>query len=389
MKGCLICFAFLLNRRTVIIFAPIMKRIYNLIKAMCPITVLALLASPQDTLAAQEKKSWVPQLFGVIKPRFETNTETGDMRFNINNARLGVKGEAATSPGIFRYQFQADLNAEGKLSILDTYVTFASGAFEITLGQQLSRFCTEISRGPRLNYFASSSFMTSYIGSYYETSSAGSQTGNFGPRDIGIMLKYGATKKFPINIQAGLMNGNGINNPKWSKNVNFVGRVWIDPGKLLNGFGIAANYYTGKTPFGNNITMVGGELRYIKGRWIIEGEYARRWLWLPFETDKLDLAVAHAIYRQPMKNWGPVKFLAPMVRWDYGYNISLLDAQSDIMHFNAQRLTGGLTIGFTEKLLQCELRLNYEHFFIKNKPAGLASNPTFQNKVIVEFFLAF
>lgn len=44
---------------------------------------------------------------------------------------------------------------------------------------------------------------------------------------------------------------------------------------------------------------------------------------------------------------GPVKFIAPMIRWDYGRNIALLD-QSDILHLNAQRITGGLTIGFAK-----------------------------------------
>ena len=65
---------------------------------------------------------------------------------------------------------------------------------------------------------------------------------------------------------------------------------------------------------------------------------------------------------------GPVKFIAPMIRWDYGRNIALLD-QSDILHLNAQRITGGLTIGFAKKLLQCELRLNYEHYLIDRRPA--------------------
>ena len=55
--------------------------------------------------------------------------------------------------------------------------------------------------------------------------------------------------------------------------------------------------------------MAGGELRYMKERWIIEGEYASRWLGTASGTDRLDLAAVHAIYRQPVRQWGPVKFM--------------------------------------------------------------------------------
>jgi len=323
-----------------------MKRPYNIRATIRTAAAVLLLCAPAKAMA-QEAKPFAPKLFGVLKTRFETDTQTGDLRFNINNARLGVKGEAGGTAGLFRYQFQADLNSEGKLSILDTYVAFASGAFEVSLGQQLYHFGTELSRGPGKNYFASSSFLTTYVGSYY-------------------------TER---NVKISAAAGN-------------LARLWIDPGQVVDGFGIAGNYYTGKTPLGNDITMAGGELRYMKERWIIEGEYASRWLGTASGTDRLDLAAVHAIYRQPVRQWGPVKFIAPMIRWDYGRNIALLD-QSDILHLNAQRITGGLTIGFAKKLLQCELRLNYEHYLIDRRPAAIEANPAFHNKFIAEFFLAF
>ena len=366
-----------------------MKRPYNIRATIRTAAAVLLLCAPAKAMA-QEAKPFAPKLFGVLKTRFETDTQTGDLRFNINNARLGVIGEAGGTAGLFRYQFQADLNSEGKLSILDTYVAFASGAFEVSLGQQLYHFGTELSRGPGKNYFASSSFLTTYVGSYYteRNDKISAAAGNLGARDIGILFTYKGTEQFPVGILAGLVNGYGINNMAWHRNVNFVARLWIDPGQVVDGFGIAGNYYTGKTPLGNDITMAGGELRYMKERWIIEGEYASRWLGTASGTDRLDLAAVHAIYRQPVRQWGPVKFIAPMIRWDYGRNIALLD-QSDILHLNAQRITGGLTIGFAKKLLQCELRLNYEHYLIDRRPAAIEANPAFHNKFIAEFFLAF
>jgi hypothetical protein len=354
------------------------------------LAAVLLLCSPAK-VSAQESRTLLPSLFGGIRARFETDTQTGDLRFRVNHARLGAKGQLGAASGLFRYQFQADLNADGKLSILDTYASYASGPFEVLLGQQLNRFGTEWGRGAKLNYFASNSFLATYVGSYYmpQEGNAAAAAGNLGARDIGLLLRYNGSEKMPVGILAGLFNGYGTNNMTWHRNVNFVARVWIDPGTILDGFGIAGSYYTGRTPLSNAITMAGGELRYIKERWIVEGEYASRWLRTDAGTDRLDLAVVHAIYRQPVRNWGPIRFIAPMARWDYARNIALLEG-NDILHLNAQRATGGITIGFAQKLLQCELRLNYEHYFLGSNPAAaVKANPVFHDKFIAEFYIAF
>lgn len=354
-------------------------------------TAGAVLLSCIACTSVAQDKSFSHNIFGLLKTGFETSTETGEFRFNVNNARLGLVGLKGTSEQNFKYQIQAELNAEGKINILDTYVAFTSGAFEVSLGQQQYRFGTEANRGPRFNYFVNSSFFGNYIGSYYHIAQESTQNrvGNIGARDIGIIVKYNNHSKIPVNILAGLLNGSGINNPVWRKNVNFVARIWLDDNTILGGFGTAVNYYVGKTPFNDKITMGSAELRYIHNRWIIEGEYGCRWLTQDAKTNRLDLAVLHAIYRQPVNGWGPIKFLAPMARWDWGNNITLIDSNSDFFKFDAQRLTGGVTIGFAEKLLQCEVRLNYEHYFFGNKPQQIANNPTFQNKFIAEFFLVF
>lgn len=349
-----------------------------------------LLSCIAYTSAAQDK-SFSHNIFGLLKTGFEADTQTGEFRFNVNNARLGVVGSKGTPHQNFKYKIQTELNAEGKISILDTYVAFTSGTFELSLGQQQYHFGTEANRGPSFNYFASNSFFGSYIGSYYHTAQGSTPNGigNIGARDISVIVKYNNRSKIPVNILAGFLNGSGINNPLWRKSVNFVARAWLDSNTVLGGFGVAANYYVGKTLFDDKITMGSAELRYIHDRWIIEGEYGSRWLTQGRRTDRLDLAVVHAIYQQPVKGWGPIRFLAPMARWDWGNNITLIDSNSDFFSFDAQRLTGGLTIGFAEKLLQCEVRLNYEHYFFGDKPQQIANNPKFQNKFIAEFFLVF
>lgn len=352
--------------------------------------VILMLAIVVPVSAQPQKPAWLPEISGLLKTRFEADTETGDMRFNVNSARLGVGDSYDTSNGVFRYQFQAELNAEGKFSILDTYAGYTYGSFDVTLGQQQNRFGTELNRGTKLNYFASTSFLGTYISSYYGAPSADGQVkvGSLGARDLGVMLTYNNKTKVPINLMVGLLNGAGVNNPAWRKSMNFVARAWIKENTVLGGFGAALNYYTGTTPFGEKITMGGAELRYIYDRWIVEGEYASRWLMVGGHNDRLDLAAVHAIYRQPVK-WGVIKFVAPALRWDYGNNIAISGTNSSLEKFNAQRATAGVTFGFAEKLLKCELRLNYEQMFIADKPAAVANNPMFHNKFIAEFYFAF
>lgn len=342
---------------------------------------------------AQDSKPLVPKVFGLLKTGFQADTETGNFNFSVNNARVGLVGLRNAASGTFKYQVQLELNSEGKISLLDAFAAYSVGDFEVSLGQHQYRFSTELNRGPRLNYFGSSSFLGTYIGSYYKPADAADTQSkplckSLGSRDIGLLFKYNNKTNVPINLMAGVVSGNGINTSVWHNNVNFVARAWLDCNTVLGGFGAAINYYTGKTPLGNGITMAGVELRYIKDRWIVEGEYASRWLNLSGVNDRLDLAAVHAIYRQPVE-WGVIKFIAPMARWDYGHNITIMSSATELAKFDAQRATGGITLGFAKQLLDCELRLNYEQYFIADRPAAIADNPLFHNKFIVELYIAF
>lgn len=350
-----------------------------------------LLANPTPVSGTDGPKPFAPHVTGLLKTRFEANAQTSDMRFSVNNARLGIGGSNVTSIGTFRYQFQAELNAEGKFNILDTYAAYSIGSFEISAGQQQYRFGTELNRGPRLNYFADASLLACYIGSYFHDSpdKSGRKSGNLGSRDIGIVFKYANRSRIPINVLAGFVNGSGINTSLWRKNLNFVAKLWIEPQTALGGIGAALSFYTGRTPFADPINMIGGEIRYIDEHWKIEGEYARRNLIQSGKPDHLDLAALHALYFHPLSGRGLLKFIAPMARWDYGRNITMLASDADFIHFDANRATLGFTFGFAPTLQKCELRINYEHYFLNRAPQAVLQNPTFHNKFIVEFFLAF
>lgn len=375
------------------IFAAIMKHAHHFIIGRAAILAAASLFF--CTAAQAQEKRFTHNVTGLLKARMEADTEAGNFRFGVANARLGINGRTTgTGKTGFRYAFQVDLNAEGKLSILDSYAAFWAGPIEVSIGQQQYRFGTELNRGPRNNFFADNSFLTSYLTSYYHTDAAAgkSRYGSYGSRDIGLMLKYTATEYLPVDIFLGAMNGTGINNPVWDRHINFVARVSVDDGRIFNGFGIALNYYNGHSPYGDAISMAGAELRYMKGRWRAEGEYAERRLSVDGGVDPLRVAVAHLIYCQPLHDCGVLRFVAPMARYDYGDNLAVLvdegAGKSRIDHFSAQRATVGVTLGFAERLLQCELRLNYEHVF-GDLPAAAASNPALHNRFVLEFYLGF
>ena len=80
------------------------------------------------------------------------------------------------------------------------------------------------------------------------------------------------------------------------------------------------------------------------------------------------------------------QFAASLVRPD---DFVYLDGGSTVEHFNANRATGGVTIGFAPRLLKCELHLNYEHYFLANASEQVLADPRFHNKVMVELFLTF
>ncbi len=60
-----------------------MKRPYNIRATIRTAAAVLLLCAPAKAMAQEAAKLFAPKLFGVLKTRFETDTQTGDLRFNI------------------------------------------------------------------------------------------------------------------------------------------------------------------------------------------------------------------------------------------------------------------------------------------------------------------
>ncbi len=382
-------------------------------------TLLPVFICQFVTTSAQESTS--PQIYGVIKTKFEVSSYDGTHRFSVRNSRFGVRG--SVSPKM-RYAVQIELNSLGKLEVLDSYAAYKINDFELSVGQQQYKFSTDLDRGAGKNYFANRSFLGKFITQYYyytSNTSGGRQfhVSSIGSRDIGALLRYRNQTGIPFDISCGIFNGSGINNPQWTNRINFVSRIGIGRNK---GFGGAMSYYHGDTPITETtvateqnpnipfdplfrtvdcrqrIDMWGAEFRYIGSRLVVESEFAQRLLHTHIfseqethESQLMTAAVVSAIYRCPLPQSRFAEYLAPALRWDCGDNIQFANMSDGTLadSFSANRLTFGLNLGLAGEMLRAEIRLNFEHYFLDELPTDISVNQLLHDKITLEFFAAF
>ncbi len=325
------------------------------------ILVIFILTVLNPDLYAQKENEntpeFIPDLDAILKTKIEYDLNNSLMRFEVRNARFGVKGKINEYMG---YRFELDLSDEGKVKMLDAYVSFFPlKNLIVYLGQKKIPFSTDYLRSPADNIFANRSFLAKYI--------------NDGMRDIGIYAEYKFTGDIPVSIQAGGVNGTGNNNPEWISKPNLAGR--ITAGKD-DGFRLAGNIYYGEDQYREHLALFGGEIRYSAGSFFIESEYiSRNW------TDTLsarlhdDGVYIHSWYNFKLEN-KMVKIITPVARWDL-MGASVIKQESD-----ASRITLGLNFGFEPRQFQSEIRINYENYLKQ-------SLPIHTDKLTLEFIARF
>ncbi|MCD8072154.1 MAG: hypothetical protein LUE10_03070 [Alistipes sp.] len=372
------------------------------------LTVLAVTAF-SFTSRAQEADtggaatvSYIPEVFGAVKAKFETSLYDGSHRFNVRNSRIGVRGNASLR---MKYAIQIDFSNEGKLSILDSYVTYYTDRFEATLGQQQYRFSTDLDRGPNTSIFSNRSFLAKFLTTYYTTTLSGSHIGHsvssIGSRDLGALVRY-RLPRVPARINFGLFNGSGTNNPEWDNKINVVTKLELGRQQGLHG---AVSHYNGHTPAGTKVIyepdgslsvarftqrmrLWGAELSYSGSNFTLESEYAQRRL----RMDGLRLMhTAHiqGYYQFHIPKSKAMEYIAPVGRWDIGKNIEFADSDSLLDSFSANRATVGVNFGFTGKIVGSELRLQFEKYFVNRRPGDFHRNQLLQDKVTLEIVATF
>lgn len=325
---------------------------------------------------AQEDKSaeYRPNIHGTIRGKYEWQTEEGEGRFEVRNARISVDG--LVTP-ILSYKAEIDLCDEGKIKMLDAYARLKMARqWQFTIGQMRVPFTIDAHRSPHQQYFANRSFIAKQVGNV---------------RDVGAALGYDLNVGFPIKLEAGIFNGSGLTNQKdfWTKNINFSAKAQM---MLPHGFNITLSTQKIR-PDRTTVMMYDAGAYWHAQGWHVEAEY----LYKHYADD--EYKAVHAFdsfvsYDIPIRR-SAVKYITPLVRFDY------MGDHSDGMHYldgeentegqlttndyQRSRLTGGVTLSL-KRPFTGDIRINYEKYFYRD---GAVAKPSERDKAVVEFMVRF
>ena len=305
---------------------------------------------------------------GVIKAKLEMNVDSGVMRFNVRNSRIGVRGDIGEH---LSYRVQVELSNEGVFSPLDMVGTLKpTKNLSLLLGQQHVPFENIYIITPSEMMFANRAF----AGKFFTP----------GTRDIGAVAQYRfRIGGFPMEVQAGTFNGGRINSPQWTSRPSFACRLIAG---TMDGFRTSAKlyrYYREPTDASDALDLMfwGADVHYANSRLRVEAELMNRHSYIT----GLDLLGTYlqGAYTFGLPNTKMFHCLTPAARWDaMGYD-----------GFDVQRITAGIHFGLTFIPYDSLLRIDYEHYF-KQKDLNF---PDFHNrdryvadnKVTVELLVRF
>lgn len=343
---------------------------YFFIASLAFFTAIPVVADDDD-----DKVDLTPKVHGTIRGKYEYQTEEGDGRFQVRNARISLEGNVTK---IVSYKAEIDLSDEGQIKMLDAYTRLKPvRGLDFTIGQMRVPFTIDAHRSPHMQYFANRSFIAKQVGNV---------------RDVGATLGYSFNAGIPIKLEAGMFNGSGLTDQKdfWTNNINFSAKAQFF---LPRGFNITLSTQKIK-PDNVGIMMYDAGAYYHAHGWHVEAEY----LYKHYADDAFD--AVHSVdafvsYDIPLRKCF-FKKITPLVRYDY------MSDHSDGMRYNADgdedtsgaltindyqrsRLTGGLTFSLSLPFVS-DIRLNYEKYFYRE---GAIAKPSERDKIVIEFMTRF
>ncbi len=321
------------------------------------------------TAKSENSFSYIPEIHGTLRAKYELSTQTGKNRFEVRNARISVTGKILP---IISYRMEADLCDEGAIKMLDAYMRAQPGYdLKFTIGQMRVPFTIDAHRGPHMQYFANRSFIAKQVGNV---------------RDVGASIGWSYGEKTPIVLEAGIFNGSGLVKQKdyWTSSLNYSAKVQAFLMRHIN-----VTLSVQKATLGQvNVFMYDAGCYFESDKWHIEAEYLRK----HYKADAynpVNAFNAFTAYRIPLsKKISSISFLG---RYDYmsnhskgNYNESgLLTTDDPTRH----RITCGITLSLGKSKLQADVRLNYEQYLYENK--SVITNISEQNKIVAEFVCRF
>lgn len=327
------------------------------------------LAFCANTAWSDNNFSYIPEIHGTVRTKYEFSTQTGKNRFEVRNVRVSLDGKIIP---IISYKLEADLCDEGVIKMLDAFMRVQPGYdLKFTIGQMRVPFTIDAHRTPHKQYFANRSFIAK-------------QAGNI--RDVGACVGWSYGDTMPIILEAGIFNGSGLTKQKdyWTSSLNYSTKAQAMIARHVN-----ITLSTQKATAGQiSVFMYDAGCYFESERWHIETEYLRKH-YKGNAHDPVNAFDAFTAYRLPLKKaLSAISFLG---RYDYmddhskgNYNESGVLATDDPAR---HRITGGITLSFGKSKLQADIRLNYEQYFYENKDA--VTNISEQNKIVAEFVCRF
>jgi len=338
------------------------------------ITLLAAVLASCATLQAQSTATKIVKVGGVIRGKYEYQTDEGKGRFQVRTARVNVSGQLNSTVG---YKAEIDLCDEGKIKMLDAYTRLSLfNSFKFTIGQKRVPFTIDAHRSPSEQYFANRSFIAKQVGNI---------------RDVGAEMEYTFHPGFPIQLRAGVFNGSGLTNQKdfWTNNINFSSRVVA---MLPIGLDIEMSIQKIK-PERTNILMLDMGASYHRRGFIAEAEFLyKRYANHTFRPVKAfngfvsyDIPISKGVFTKA----------SPLIRYDYMSDHSdgkrYLDGKEStegsliVNDCKRSRITGGVTLSMDKPFLS-DIRINYEKYFYGHDGVAKTSE---KDKFVVEFMTRF
>ncbi|MFI3270028.1 MAG: porin [Rikenellaceae bacterium] len=336
------------------------------------LTAIALLICGAESFAQEsDKSSFMPQIHGNIRGKYEYQPEVNEGRFQVRNARLNVTGYAV--PSIY-YKAEIDLSDQGTIRMLDAYVKLLpTKSTGIAIGQMRVPFTIDAHRSPYARFFANRSFI-------------GKQVGDI--RDVGVVASYKSSNtSIPFTIEGGVFNGDGLTDQKtWQTNYNnsLKAQFWFH-----ENWNVTISEQMLK-PSEFRVSMYDLGTFYRTDRFHVEAEYLYKTYEANSFTDVHSVDF-FALYTVPIK--GFFKNISFLGRYDMMSDHSDGEMGDDEIAGNylaiddagRHRVTTGITLSLA-KLSKADLRLNYENYFYKR---GAMIDSSEMDKFVVELVCQF
>ncbi|MDE6497488.1 MAG: porin, partial [Muribaculaceae bacterium] len=148
-------------------------------------------------------KKYIPEVHATLRARYELDTETGDARFQVRNARVNLNGYVTD---FLSYFLRADFCDRGKVNVLDAFATFRpSSRLQVMMGQMRVPLSVDASRAVNQYWFVNRAFPGKDMWS---------------SRKVGLKARYHFNiRQSPAYVEGGLFSSaSTITQDTWSKN---------------------------------------------------------------------------------------------------------------------------------------------------------------------------